>query len=144
MTTIMRKGNATVNYTINGDVISGILTYNGDVTQRFEYTGSQWLAVKASFIAVGFKEVNEKGAVNAPQKVNKPKKTWEQHLTESFGDKEARRHFIEVRNSICTTAMAYFRKKYSESGITLDKAEYKAAEKKFVNAWANRVIAAEC
>ena len=129
----MYKGNVVMQYEINGNAVHCII---GET--EFNYDTAQWIAVKATLTASGFKE-----AVEKETRKSAPKKTWEEHLNESFGDKEARKHFVEVRNRIAVTAINYFRQKYVESGATLSKEDYKKAEKKFVNSWANRVIAAE-
>lgn len=138
-TVVLKQGeyiDGTRFYTITANGITTSLKDGNALNMAYkQYLNAGWTA---KFEA----EKPEEKKAAAP-KEPKPKKSWKEHLTETFGEKEDRKHFVEVRNRIAVTAINYFRQKYIESEATLSREEYKKAEKKFVNDWANRVIAAE-
>ena len=147
-----RKGNATVVAEVLGNEVMVITTVKGVETDSKIYNDVEWNTVLATLKAIGFKEVEVAEKKTSAPKTEEQKKaeraerkvTAEERKTEKYGDLEHRRHFIEVRNSICITAGAYFDKKAKAAGKYNPKdKEYRKQRTNFINAWANAVIAQE-
>lgn len=146
------KGNATITVEAMGTEVMVITTVKGVETDSKIYNDVEWNTVLTTLKAIGFKEVKVAEKKTSAPKTEEQKKAEraerkvaaEERKTEKYGDKEHRRHFIEVRNSICITAGAYFDKKAKEANkYTPRDKEYRKQRTAFINKWANAVIAQE-
>lgn len=133
-----RKGNAVVNAELMGNEVMVVSTVKGVEAASVICSIDEWITRLEMLTSIGFKEVVKN------EKVSAPKKSAEERKTEKYGDLEHRRHFIEVRNMTCCASGHYFDEKAKAAGKYNPRdPEYKKQRKAFINAWANRVIAAE-
>ena len=146
------KGNATITAEAMGTEVMVITTVKGVETDSKIYNDVEWNTVLATLKSIGFKEVKGAEKKTSAPKTEEQKKAEraerkaaaEERKTEKYGDKEHRRHFVEVRNATCITAGAYFDKKAKAAGKYNPKnKEYRKQRTNFINAWANAVIAQE-
>lgn len=89
----------------NNELLAAIET----LTQSVNTLNNRVTALESKDSKVSAKSSKKTKKASAPKK-SAPKQTWEEHLTEKFGDKEERSKFVELRKQVAAEFLAIAKK----------------------------------